>query len=73
MDVPVGTVVVPKSSIAITRNYDFDFGTESDSNGKPYLISKPVSSPLTLVYSKSDLLLNFRLPPILSYTMRYYY
>lgn len=39
---PVGTIVVPKASIAITRNYDFDF-IKGDSSELPYRISKPVS------------------------------
>jgi len=43
VDVPVATVVVPKASIAVTRNYDFDFTAES-SNEVPYRISKPVSA-----------------------------
>ncbi|KAI0353249.1 purine and uridine phosphorylase [Trametes cingulata] len=41
IDVPVGTVVVPKASIAVTRNYDFDFVT-GHSEEQPYRTSKPV-------------------------------
>ncbi|KAI0933021.1 hypothetical protein AcW1_000038 [Taiwanofungus camphoratus] len=41
VDVPVGTVVVPRASIAVTRNYDFNF-TTGDSDQVPYRISKPV-------------------------------
>ena len=45
IDVPVGTVVAPKGSIAVTRNYDFDFVT-GKSDELPYRTSKPVSSAL---------------------------
>ncbi|OCH88826.1 purine and uridine phosphorylase [Obba rivulosa] len=41
IDIPVGTVVAPKASIAVTRNYDFNFATRS-SEEVPYRISKPV-------------------------------
>ncbi|OSD05554.1 purine and uridine phosphorylase [Trametes coccinea BRFM310] len=41
IDVPVGSVVVPKASIAVTRNYDFDFVT-GKSDEPPYKSSKPV-------------------------------
>ncbi|KAI0641239.1 purine and uridine phosphorylase [Trametes meyenii] len=41
IDVPVGSVVVPKASIAVTRNYDFDF-VDGQSNDQPYRTSKPV-------------------------------
>ncbi|KAI0735989.1 purine and uridine phosphorylase [Earliella scabrosa] len=43
IDVPVGTVVAPKGSIAVTRNYDFDFVT-GKSDELPYRTSKPVSA-----------------------------
>ncbi|EIN14751.1 purine and uridine phosphorylase [Punctularia strigosozonata HHB-11173 SS5] len=41
--IPVGTVVLPVASVAVTRNYDFDFRnwTETDDE-QPYRISKPV-------------------------------
>ena len=42
IDTQVGTVLVPKASIAVNRNYDFDFVTGS-SGGRPYRFSKPVS------------------------------
>ncbi|KAI0344336.1 purine and uridine phosphorylase, partial [Trametopsis cervina] len=41
IDTPVGTVVVPKASIAVNRNYDFDFST-GISDEPPYRFSKPV-------------------------------
>lgn len=41
IDVPVGTVVAPKASIAVTRNYDFDF-VHGKSEEQPYRTSKPV-------------------------------
>ncbi|KAI0716130.1 purine and uridine phosphorylase [Cerioporus squamosus] len=49
IDVPVGTVVVPKGSIAVTRNYDFDFvgrNPRPDATEEPYRTSKPVRSQL---------------------------
>ncbi|KAJ7620951.1 nucleoside phosphorylase domain-containing protein [Roridomyces roridus] len=42
IDVPVGSVVVPKSSVAVERNLDFDFVNPQESTEKPYRISKPV-------------------------------
>ncbi|KIK63972.1 hypothetical protein GYMLUDRAFT_40186 [Collybiopsis luxurians FD-317 M1] len=41
---PVGTVVVPKACVAITRNLDFDYGETEDrqQDEKAYFISKPV-------------------------------
>jgi hypothetical protein len=42
-DVPVGTLVVPRASVAVSRNYDFDFAAPaSDASVPPYLISRPV-------------------------------
>ncbi|KAH9846174.1 purine and uridine phosphorylase [Lenzites betulinus] len=40
IDVPVGSVVVPKGSIAVTRNYDFDF-VRGEEGEQPYRTSKP--------------------------------
>ncbi|KAK0458260.1 uridine phosphorylase [Desarmillaria tabescens] len=40
--VPVGTVVVPKACIAVTRNVDFDFVNPEENDDVPYRISKPV-------------------------------
>ncbi|KAL6305729.1 nucleoside phosphorylase domain-containing protein [Sparassis latifolia] len=45
IDVPVGTVVVPKSSICVTRNYDFPFASGS-SQEYLYKISRPADSEL---------------------------
>ena len=42
IDIPVGTVVVPKASVAITRNVDFDFVNPENCVESAYLISKPV-------------------------------
>ncbi|KAJ3845416.1 nucleoside phosphorylase domain-containing protein [Lentinula raphanica] len=42
---PVGTVVVPKACVSITRNVDFDFGSledEATKGERAYRISKPV-------------------------------
>ncbi|KAG7440572.1 purine and uridine phosphorylase [Guyanagaster necrorhizus] len=40
--VPVGTVVVPRACIAVTRNVDFDFVNPEENDDVPYRISKPV-------------------------------
>ncbi|KAF8154900.1 nucleoside phosphorylase domain-containing protein [Crassisporium funariophilum] len=42
VDVPVGTVVVPKASVAISRNFDFDFINPDNCAEPAYRISKPV-------------------------------
>lgn len=44
IDIPVGTVVVPKASVAITRNVDFDFVNPENCVECAYHISKPVRS-----------------------------
>lgn len=40
-DLPVGSLVLPKASIAVTRNLDFDFAN-GDHWRVPYRLSKPV-------------------------------
>ncbi|KAI0770893.1 purine and uridine phosphorylase [Trametes elegans] len=64
IDVPVGSVVVPKGSIAVTRNYDFDF-VNGQSDAQPYRTSKPVFADSdvhdALVYS-----LNRTRPPTIT-------
>ncbi|GLB41386.1 putative phosphorylase superfamily protein [Lyophyllum shimeji] len=47
-DVPVGTVVVPKASVAVSRNVGFNFLNPAESNEPPYRISKPVAADATL-------------------------
>jgi hypothetical protein len=44
LDEEVGTLVVPRASVAVCRNYDFDFGGPSSStaDGPAYRISRPV-------------------------------
>ena len=42
IDVPVGTVVIPKASVSITRNVDFDFVNPENRVEHAYRISKPV-------------------------------
>ncbi|KAG2130287.1 purine and uridine phosphorylase [Suillus bovinus] len=42
-DLPVGSLVLPASSVACTRNVDFDF-TSGDPWEVPYRLSKPVSA-----------------------------
>ncbi|KAF8961180.1 nucleoside phosphorylase domain-containing protein [Flammula alnicola] len=44
IDVLPGTVVVPQASVAITRNFDFDFVNPDHCDEPAYLISKPVSA-----------------------------
>ncbi|KAF7303604.1 Uridine phosphorylase [Mycena indigotica] len=41
IDVPVGSVVVPKQSIAVERNLDFNFFEPEGSAEEPYRFSKP--------------------------------
>ncbi|KIJ33033.1 hypothetical protein M422DRAFT_52594 [Sphaerobolus stellatus SS14] len=45
---PVGSIVVPKASVAVSRNYDFDFTNSDTQSEEPYHISKPVSADLEL-------------------------
>ncbi|KAF8587464.1 purine and uridine phosphorylase [Ramaria rubella] len=40
----VGSIVVPRASVSITRNYDFDFTDPHALDGDAYRISKPVSA-----------------------------
>jgi len=43
-NLPLGTIAVPKASVTIIRNVDYDF-VNSEGYGKPpYIISKPVSA-----------------------------
>lgn len=44
-DIPVGSLVIPDACVAITRNWDFDFGGDNDpeKDKAAYIISKPVS------------------------------
>lgn len=46
-ELPVGSVVVPRASVAVTRNYDFDFVTGNPQEC-PYNISKPVDVSVLL-------------------------
>ncbi|KAL5519701.1 hypothetical protein ACEPAG_1361 [Sanghuangporus baumii] len=44
-DHPVGTLVVPTASVAVRRNYDYDFLNSTNSaNGPAYQITKPVAA-----------------------------
>ncbi|KAF9235082.1 nucleoside phosphorylase domain-containing protein [Melanogaster broomeanus] len=47
-DLPVGSLVLPKASIAVTRNLDFDFAN-GDPWSVPYRLSKPISADAELV------------------------
>ncbi|TCD60718.1 hypothetical protein EIP91_009639 [Steccherinum ochraceum] len=44
----VGAIVVPKASIAVNRNYDFDFVNDSTEQEDPYKISKAVQADAEL-------------------------
>ncbi|KAF8629795.1 hypothetical protein AX17_005574 [Amanita inopinata Kibby_2008] len=48
IDVPVGAVVVPRASVAVTRNVDYDFINSAGSDRPPYMISKPVAADAAL-------------------------
>ncbi|KAL0959207.1 hypothetical protein HGRIS_014487 [Hohenbuehelia grisea] len=48
IDVPVGSVVVPKACVSVTRNVDFDFANPNACTEAAYRISKPVSADATL-------------------------
>jgi uridine phosphorylase len=51
IDHPVGSIVVPKASVAITRNYDYDFTSpKTGQDITPYFISKPVRPQLAKIY-----------------------
>ncbi|KZT42552.1 purine and uridine phosphorylase [Sistotremastrum suecicum HHB10207 ss-3] len=53
-DLPVGSLVVPRASVAVARNYDFNFlAPESDSSAA-YRISNPVSADKDLHQLISD-------------------
>lgn len=49
VDVPPGTVVVPRACVAVTRNVDYDFHNPEANTEKAYRISKPVCPSLLLV------------------------
>jgi uridine phosphorylase len=40
---PVGSIVVPRASVSVTRNYDFDFADPQASDQDAYRVSKLVS------------------------------
>ncbi|KIK97583.1 hypothetical protein PAXRUDRAFT_211354 [Paxillus rubicundulus Ve08.2h10] len=50
-DLPVGSLILPKASIAVTRNLDFDFAN-GDHWRTPYRLSKPVSADLDLLMAQ---------------------
>lgn len=39
---PVGSIVVPRESVSVTRNYDYDFTDTQASDQAAYRVSKPV-------------------------------
>lgn len=53
---PVASLSVPKSSVAISRNYDYDFlGSDGKSDSSPpYRICKPASVSAGMPYSFTD-------------------
>lgn len=56
VDVPVGTIVVPKASVMVVRNVDYDFVNSESPEKPPYLISKPVSADPALHTQVSEAL-----------------
>ncbi|KDQ51364.1 hypothetical protein JAAARDRAFT_199196 [Jaapia argillacea MUCL 33604] len=60
-DFPVGSVVVPRASVAVTRNFDYDFyGGGSTKSEMPYRISKPAVADVelaTILYRSLDSML----------------
>ncbi|KAF8629532.1 hypothetical protein AX15_003401 [Amanita polypyramis BW_CC] len=62
IDVPVGTIVVPKASVAITRNVDYDFVNSEGPTKSPYIISKPVAADPELHVKVIEALLAARPP-----------
>ncbi|EDR06345.1 uncharacterized protein LACBIDRAFT_300491 [Laccaria bicolor S238N-H82] len=48
VDAPVGSVVIPRASVSINRNVDFDFTNPGKCDEVAYRISKPVSADPTL-------------------------
>ncbi|KIJ63992.1 hypothetical protein HYDPIDRAFT_133286 [Hydnomerulius pinastri MD-312] len=47
-DLPVGSLILPKASVAVTRNLDFDF-ENGDHFSTPYRLSKPISADSDLL------------------------
>ena len=45
---PVGSIVVPRASVSVTRNYDYDFTDTQASDQDAYRVSKPVRIPYLL-------------------------
>ncbi|KAK7688313.1 hypothetical protein QCA50_008684 [Cerrena zonata] len=64
VDVKVGTVVVPSGSIAINRNYDYDFVNGGPENERPYRFSRRVSVDAELQSAVSRALEQTRPPTI---------
>jgi uridine phosphorylase len=56
VDVPVGTVAVPGSSVAVIRNVDYDFVNNRGFSKPPYFISKSVSADPALHAHVSEVL-----------------
>ncbi|KAI0697461.1 purine and uridine phosphorylase [Cytidiella melzeri] len=65
IDTAVGTVVVPRASIAVNRNYDFDFATGKSAE-KPYRFSKPVYADTELRTAVATALHQHRPPTLQS-------
>lgn len=63
VDVKVGSVVVPRASIAVNRNYDFDFQT-GQSTEPPYRYSQPVHADEELRAAVAKTLRDTRPPTV---------
>lgn len=66
---PVGTVVIPKASVAVNRNVDFDFAKPEECSEPPYRISKPVRWLFTVDFD-DHLMKELRFTVILCYVLR---
>lgn len=50
IDIPPGSLVVPKACVAINRNWDYDF-INGDTTQQPYFITKQVCTEPILIHS----------------------
>ncbi|KAH7106329.1 purine and uridine phosphorylase [Auriculariales sp. MPI-PUGE-AT-0066] len=48
LDVPVGSLAIPRASVAVTNNYDFDWQQPKGPENSPYRISRPVDADANL-------------------------
>lgn len=53
IDIPPGSLVVPKACVAINRNWDYDF-VNGDSSQQPYFITKQVGTLINVRRLNAD-------------------